>query len=166
MNYREHVTNLIHLERQAQDAKWGEQNHLLNVWMLILVEEAGETAQAILKWKFEGGGSVAQVLREAVQTVAVAVQMLQCIQRDDNPTLSVADVVDEVPETSFDLTAFSLNSGFYFGNLVAEIGCLGDIERVTPSTREFVEGTLYLIVERGCRLLTALLKVEQEGDGE
>ena len=61
----------IVLERSRQDAKWGVQNHDLSKWLLILMEEVGELAQALLEenphWE-----------EEAIQVAAVIVAMIQC----------------------------------------------------------------------------------------
>lgn len=40
---------LILRERTAQQAKWGEQRHGMAIWNLVLTEEVGEAAQALLK---------------------------------------------------------------------------------------------------------------------
>ena len=67
-------------ERFRQDAKWGEQNHDLCLYLTILGEEYGETCQAVLdaKWK---GASMDKVREEAVQTAAVALAIVECIDR-------------------------------------------------------------------------------------
>lgn len=56
-------------EREAQDLKWGEQNHRDSVWLAILTEEVGECAKAIL----EGKG----LTRELIQVAAVAVAWVE-----------------------------------------------------------------------------------------
>lgn len=67
-------------ERIRQDVKWGEQNHDLFTWTTILGEEFGEFCQAALHLKF--GGKAAQGLREeAVQQAAVALAIVECIDR-------------------------------------------------------------------------------------
>lgn len=68
-------------ERQAQDAKWGEQNHAPDTWVAVLTEEVGEYAQAALHWRF--GGPEGQNLRaELVQVAAVAVAIIECCDRN------------------------------------------------------------------------------------
>lgn len=37
----------VYAERRRQDAKWGNQHHTCAEWLSILLEEVGETAQAI-----------------------------------------------------------------------------------------------------------------------
>lgn len=39
---------VVEREREAQESKWGEQNHSPAVWMLILSEEMGELSKAFL----------------------------------------------------------------------------------------------------------------------
>lgn len=69
-------------ERTRQDAKWGEQNHDPFIWLAILSEEVGETSQAALHMRFGGPeGSVERLREEAVQTAAVALAIVECIDR-------------------------------------------------------------------------------------
>lgn len=68
-------------ERRRQNKKWGEQNHADEWWLAVISEELGEVSQAILHNKF--GGHAAGTLREElVQVAAVAVQWLECIDRN------------------------------------------------------------------------------------
>lgn len=41
--------DLIQIERNAQDEKWGPQHHSDEKWLAILMEEVGEAAKAILE---------------------------------------------------------------------------------------------------------------------
>jgi NTP pyrophosphatase (non-canonical NTP hydrolase) len=67
-------------ERQRQDAKWGEQNHDPFLYLSVLMEEVGEFAQAALHTRY--GGEAASKLRpEAVQTAAVALAIVECLDR-------------------------------------------------------------------------------------
>ena len=68
--------DLIMLERVAQDAKWGRQNHDDYIWLAILMEEVGEAAQAILQ---EQGAE--RVREELVQSAAVIVAWLEAMDR-------------------------------------------------------------------------------------
>lgn len=67
-------------ERRRQDLKWGEQNHGLPVWMLILTEEIGEASQAVLKIR-EGTMGIEDFRTEIIQCGAVCVQILEYLSR-------------------------------------------------------------------------------------
>jgi NTP pyrophosphatase (non-canonical NTP hydrolase) len=75
------VLSAIAKERQRQNEKWGEQNHPAEIWLAILSEELGEVSQALLHNKF-GGKAVGTMRAELVQVAAVAVQWLECIDRN------------------------------------------------------------------------------------
>jgi hypothetical protein len=66
----------IRIERARQEKKWGEQNHFPPKWCLILGEEYGEVCKAALEDKF------ADYEKELVQVAAVAVAMLECLQKN------------------------------------------------------------------------------------
>ena len=69
-------------ERVNQYETWGEQNHNPFVWSAILVEEVGEFCQAALHGRF--GGDKADGLREeAVHVAAVALQIVECLDRGE-----------------------------------------------------------------------------------
>lgn len=67
-------------ERERQNAKWGEQNHDPITWAAILSEECGEYAEAALHDKF-GGHAAANLREEAVHCAAVALQIVEWIDR-------------------------------------------------------------------------------------
>lgn len=67
-------------ERQRQDNKWGEQNHDPFTYLTILTEEVGELAQCALHLRY-GGGKAAGLREEAVQVAAVAMAIVECIDR-------------------------------------------------------------------------------------
>lgn len=67
-------------EREAQDKKWGEQNHDPCVYLTILMEEVGELSQAVLDVKF-GSAPAERMREEAIQTAAVALAIVQCLDR-------------------------------------------------------------------------------------
>lgn len=67
-------------ERKRQDEKWGEQNHDPFLYLTILGEEYGEACQAALHAKFNGE-SIGSYREELVQTCAVALAMIQCLDR-------------------------------------------------------------------------------------
>jgi NTP pyrophosphatase (non-canonical NTP hydrolase) len=67
-------------ERDRQNAKWGEQNHDPFTYMTVLTEEVGEAAEAALHMKF-GGPEAENYRTELVQIAAVAVEMIECVDR-------------------------------------------------------------------------------------
>lgn len=80
-------------ERRRQDEKWGQQEHTMPVWMLVLQEELGEAAQAMLQAQFELGEVnridrrveqdhlTANCRAELIQSAAVIVAMIECGDR-------------------------------------------------------------------------------------
>lgn len=74
-------------ERTRQDDKWGEQNHEPTVWLGILGEEFGELCQAVNETWFDNGpeerkkGGYENMRAEAVQVAAVAVALIECLDR-------------------------------------------------------------------------------------
>jgi hypothetical protein len=76
-------------ERERQEAKWGEQNHDPFLYLTILGEEYGETCKAALEARFNSSGPgtptaidrLADLRAEAVQTAAVAMAIVECIDR-------------------------------------------------------------------------------------
>jgi len=71
----------ILIERARQDAKWGEQNHDPFTYLAVLTEEVGELAQAALHAKFGGTESVG-LRMEAIHVAAVALAIVECLDRD------------------------------------------------------------------------------------
>ena len=70
-------------ERQRQDDKWGEQNHNPYIYISILLEELGELAQAVLQTQFGGNkGGFDNIRTEAIHTCAVALALLECLDRE------------------------------------------------------------------------------------
>lgn len=70
----------ILVERLRQDRKWGEQNHDPFCYLTILGEEYGEVCQAALHLRF-GGQNAKSLREEAVHTAAVAVALVECLDR-------------------------------------------------------------------------------------
>lgn len=77
-------------ERERQDAKWGPQDHDPFVWLAILMEEAGEFAECALRTSEAEAGNPdhsvierAHLRREAVQVAAVALAMIESLDRQD-----------------------------------------------------------------------------------
>ena len=57
--------DLIQIERNHQDAKWGEQTHTDEKWVAIALEELGEVAKSVNE------NNDVELLPEIIQTVAV-----------------------------------------------------------------------------------------------
>lgn len=74
---REIVSDIV-MERRAQDAKWGQQNHGPDRWMNILMEEIGEISRA------RNDGDVENYRTEMVQSAAVLVAMIDAYDRGFN----------------------------------------------------------------------------------
>jgi len=68
-------------ERARQDAKWGEQNHDSFTYLTVFMEEVGEASQAVLHMRF-GGNQGSEYRKEVVQVAAVALAMLECVDRN------------------------------------------------------------------------------------
>jgi NTP pyrophosphatase (non-canonical NTP hydrolase) len=75
------IINEVLRERERQDAKWGVQNVELPIWLTILGEEFGEVCEAVLKEIFSANDHIEEVKTELVQVAAVAVAILEYIER-------------------------------------------------------------------------------------
>lgn len=74
------ILNEVLDERGRQNEKWKEQDHNPIIWSAILGEECGEFSEAALHKLF--GGPKAKNLRiEAIHSAAVAVQIIECLDR-------------------------------------------------------------------------------------
>lgn len=78
-------------ERERQDAKWGVQDHAPHFWAAILAEECGEFARESIRdalllapLQFDGPDreALAAARMEAVQAAAVALAIVECLDRD------------------------------------------------------------------------------------
>jgi NTP pyrophosphatase (non-canonical NTP hydrolase) len=82
----EDVIQAVIAERFHQEAKWGEQNHDPFTWLSILGEEVGECHNAALearfKWAKEKNISVENLKEELIQVAAVAVAMVEALDRN------------------------------------------------------------------------------------
>jgi NTP pyrophosphatase (non-canonical NTP hydrolase) len=67
-------------ERQRQHAKWGEQNHGVADWILILSEEFGEAAKAANEVRFRNADPE-EYRKELIQTAAVCINALDALSR-------------------------------------------------------------------------------------
>lgn len=87
------VLDEVARERTSQDQQWGEQNHHPFAWLAILAEEVGEANTAAMEacvWRpgdFPGTGKhtmhpLNHFREELIQVAAVAVSIVECIDRD------------------------------------------------------------------------------------
>lgn len=65
-----------------QEAKWGIQNHTPCEYMAILTEEVGEAAKECVEITFNGR-STENLRTELIQTAAVAVSFVECLDRGE-----------------------------------------------------------------------------------
>ena len=83
----------IMLERALQDAKWGIQDHDDPAWLMILAEEVGEVASAVLP-SVEPGDPYTPVVRGLVHLGAQAQALIQdacelgCPQYENSPAVT------------------------------------------------------------------------------
>lgn len=92
MKIQQKIIELIVAERQSQDVKWGVQRHKHGTWMLILMEEIGEAAKAILQ------GDTDAFVCEMVQVAAVAVVWLESVIGDEVEGVGNGDSLKVVKE--------------------------------------------------------------------
>jgi len=79
---REEIFEAINAERDRQDAKFGEQNHRMDMWMCIIGEEYGEAQECVVRLLGgEGGKTWSDFEKEMIQTIAVSVSALESYYR-------------------------------------------------------------------------------------
>lgn len=89
----------VHLELRAraaeefgrQDRKWGLQDHKLGDWWLILSEELGEAAQAIVQ------GNSLQALQELAQVSALVVRVYEKVLRQGLLSNEICQLCHQAP---------------------------------------------------------------------
>lgn len=77
------VLDDVRAERHRQHETHGEQTLDLGQWLMVLVEEVGEVAAEMQKAVFEGE-DVSDLRKELVQVAAVAVQIVESLDRAVN----------------------------------------------------------------------------------
>lgn len=82
MNHTEKVLKEVLNERLSQNRKWGPQNHRCDLYYTILGEEVGEVGKAICEWLILHKGAVSDIRMELVQVAAVAVAMVESLDRN------------------------------------------------------------------------------------
>lgn len=83
----QNILEEIKAERTRQTALFGEQNHTPCKWMPILMEEVGEVAKEVCEYQFNSDyfkakAHLKKYRAELVQVAAVAVQMIECLDRN------------------------------------------------------------------------------------
>lgn len=79
---------MVRDERHRQIARWGEQNHAIDRWVMILGEEFGGLCEAACETIFDNGpekrarGGYDNLLTEACQCAAVATQIIEYLMRN------------------------------------------------------------------------------------
>ena len=76
------VLEAIKTELHRQNNKWGIQDHNVVEWMAILTEEVGEASKEAVGYHFKHGGNrIGKLKIELIQVAAVAIQMIDSIDR-------------------------------------------------------------------------------------
>lgn len=88
--FTEDILKEVAHERDRQDSKWGERDQSPTIWLPILTEEVGEVARAILE------GNEANYREELIQVAAVAVAMVECIDRGSKNEFNWEDLSDKL----------------------------------------------------------------------
>ncbi|GAB3278403.1 MazG-like family protein [Larkinella harenae] len=90
MNYEDchhmrDVLDEVANERKRQEEKWGQQNHAPVYYNAILQEEVGEVAKEVVEYTFAEPGvpRLQNIRKELVQVAAVAVAMIQSLDRNE-----------------------------------------------------------------------------------
>lgn len=80
---------LVEIERCKQDTKWGEQNHPVELWLAILMEEVGELSRCVNEYHSQSkypsyykGVDLNEFENEIIQIAAVCKAMWECGQRN------------------------------------------------------------------------------------
>ena len=88
MKPQSEIIQLVIQERINQEAKWGVQNHSPIEWCAILMEEVGEMAKEAHEYHFRGKyykdtGQLQRYEKELIQVAAVALVMLESLERNE-----------------------------------------------------------------------------------
>ena len=75
------ILDAVFEEREAQDARYGRQDHAEPYWLSILGEEYGEICREVYEAGAKGGPINPNYRTELVQLAAVAVQMIEAYDR-------------------------------------------------------------------------------------
>lgn len=75
------VNTAVLKEIDRQFVKFGVQEHASQMWFLIATEEIGEIAKALIEHHFRNG-SVKDIYKETVETIACLMQFLAALDRE------------------------------------------------------------------------------------
>lgn len=92
------ILSEVQKERQRQNEKWGIQDHNAVEWVAILTEEVGEVSKEAVDFHFANGDKnvkdtpseslqgerLMAYRKECIQVAAVAVQMVESLDRQTN----------------------------------------------------------------------------------
>ncbi|MDZ5711633.1 hypothetical protein [Jeotgalibacillus haloalkalitolerans] len=96
MSLKLSVLQDVCIERERQDQKWGVQRHDMATWLVILVEEVGELAQAIQRDNHWGKSSDADnSYTEAVQISAVAAAIAEQLKEEAQNKAKMNDPINQ-----------------------------------------------------------------------
>lgn len=102
------VLSDVAAERSRQNDRWGDQSgHADFVWLGILTEEVGESAQAVLHDTF-GGKASGTLYAELVQVAAVAVAWLEALHDRGARALPAPEVGEQLRRVTWDLVDAAL----------------------------------------------------------
>ena len=83
------VLNEVAVERFRQEKKWGRQDHAMPNYLMILGEEVGEANKECLEEYFNRSitkKTYKNLREELIQVAAVAVAMVECLDRQNETT--------------------------------------------------------------------------------
>lgn len=82
-----HISDVL-AERARQDQQWGVQNHHPAYWLAIMGKQVGQFGTAVLNrewWEDKDKATLGVMRNEAVQMAAVAVAIIECIDKGEMP---------------------------------------------------------------------------------
>ncbi len=119
------LLNEVMQERQRQDEKWGVQNHSPFVWLAILGEEVGEANKAAVDAHFmHKVPNYGEYRAELIQVAAVAVAMVESLDRTPDPLLDYNNEIDKLGalyEDAKDLACLTDDHPSILGSLLEKL---------------------------------------------
>ncbi|MEZ0611955.1 hypothetical protein ACAW74_25810 [Fibrella sp. WM1] len=146
---KEQIISMIRAERARQIQKWGHQDQPLFVWLLILQEELGEAAKAMLEEK-----QIDEIVAELVQVTTVAIQIAEEFVKGDNK-------MEWLIEKRFKVIYHDVSVESAFMKLCEGVGKLASVIHRNEwdyTTFNF----LSYIIEKGATTIHELMKKQDE----